>query len=74
MKIKKKEILFSVGMRDNSTDEKIYLKVWAETGDEATKKCTVLFKWDACYRWIGTGAVHDEDGHAFTREVEVEPA
>ena len=64
----KTEILFSVGMRDNETDEKIHLKVWAENCDEATKKCIVLFKWDACYRWIGTGAVHDENGHAFTRE------
>lgn len=68
--MKKRELLYSVGIRDRETDEKISLKVWATNCDEATNKCIDIINYNACYRWTGTGPIYDEKGNLVTREVE----
>ena len=57
-----KEYLYSVGMRDNRTDEKMDLRVWAKDSTEATRKVTkALFGYNGEYRWIGTGLIYENN-------------
>ena len=65
-----KVYLYSVGMRDNRTDEKIHLRVWAKDSTEATSKVTnALFGYKGEYRWIGTGPIY-ENNKLMEREAE----
>ena len=65
-----KVYLYSVGMRDNRTNEKIHLRVWAKDSTEATSKVTnALFGYKGEYRWIGTGPIY-ENNKLMEREAE----
>lgn len=53
------EYLYSVGMEDRETGERLNLKVWAEYTDAATHKLTTaLFGAYGPYRWTGTGPIY----------------
>ena len=56
------EHLYSVGMVDQQTGEKVNIKVWAETTDKATHKLTsALFGAYGPYRWTGTGPLYENN-------------
>lgn len=53
------EHLYSVGMVDRETNEKVNLKVWATNTDNATHKITnALFGAYGPYRWTGSGPIY----------------
>ena len=56
------EHLYSVGMVDEETGEKLNLKVWAENTDAATHKLThALFGAYGPYRWAGSGPIYQHN-------------
>ena len=58
----KKERLYSVGIQDKKTGEKIKLQVWALNTDEATVKlASSLIGYHCQYRWIGTSPVYENN-------------
>ena len=53
------EHLYSVGMEDRETGERLNLKVWAENTDATTHKITnALFGAYGPYRWTGSGPIY----------------
>lgn len=53
------EHLYSVGMVDRETGEKVKLKIWAKNTEAATHKITnALFGAYGPYRWTGTGPIY----------------
>lgn len=63
-----KKYLYTVGMKDKRTGEKINLRIWAANTDEATGKVTgALFGMYGEYVWTGSGPVY-EDNKLFERE------
>lgn len=64
-----KEYLYSVGMKDKRTGEKINLRIWAQNTDEATHKVTnALFGAYGEYSWTGSGPLY-ENNELIEREV-----
>ncbi len=54
--------LYSVGVINKRTGDKMNVEVWAENNDEATHKLTdALFGADGSYRWAGTGPVYENN-------------
>ena len=64
-----KEYLYSVGMKDKRTGEKINLRIWAQNTDDATHKVTnALFGAYGEYSWTGSGPLY-ENNKLIEREV-----
>lgn len=49
--------VWSVGIKNTRTGEKINLEVTGATNEEATNKCTGLF-YNGAYQWTGTGPLY----------------
>lgn len=57
-----KEYLWQVGIKDKRTDEKLNLRVWAKSNEEATHKLTdALFGYYAEYVWTGTSPLYENN-------------
>jgi len=54
--------VWTVGMKNTRTGEKINLEVTGSTNEEATRKCTSLFGHNGDYQWTGTGPLYEEKG------------
>lgn len=66
------EILFSVGIEDKHTGERSCLKIWAENEHQATASIRDLVCFGGCYRWTGTGPMHNDSGEIITRKLHKE--
>jgi hypothetical protein len=53
--------VWTVGMKNTRTGEKINLEVTGSTNEEATRKCTSLFGHNGDYQWTGTGPLYEEE-------------
>jgi len=53
--------VWTVGMKNSRTGEKISLEVSAATNEEATQKCTPLFGYNGDYKWTGTGPLYEAE-------------
>ena len=68
----RKEYLYTVGMKSKQTGERINLKVWAETVEEATYKIVeVMGGVYGEYTWTGSGPLY-ENNEVIEREVKKE--
>lgn len=64
-----KEHLYSVGLKDMRTGEKLKLRIWAENTDAATHKITsALFGINGEYQWTGSGPLY-ENNELISREI-----
>lgn len=52
--------VWTVGLKNKRTGEKIELEVTGVTNEEATMKCKQLFGLNGDYQWIGTGPLYIE--------------
>lgn len=52
--------VWSIGMKNARTGEKINLEVTGATNEAATNKCTGLFGYNGDYQWTGTSPVYEE--------------
>lgn len=56
------EHLYSIGMKDKRTGEKINLRIWAKNTDEATHKvCGILLGAYCEYIWTGSGPLYENN-------------
>lgn len=51
--------VWSVGMKNTRTGEKVNLEVTGATNEEATRKCIGLFGYKGDYQWTGTGPLYE---------------
>lgn len=57
-----KEYLYSIGMKDSRTGEKIHLRVWGKNVDDATNKITsALLGYRGEYVWTGSGPLYENN-------------
>lgn len=57
-----KEYLYSIGMKDSRTGEKMCLRVWGKNVNDATAKITsALFGYHGEYVWSGSGPLYENN-------------
>lgn len=50
--------VWSVGIKNTRTGEKMTLEVTGATNEDATRKCNLLFGYKGNYQWTGTGPLY----------------